>query len=115
MGRQDCYHEQLNQRNICHSFVKEWMKRISKYINKSGMGKLVGLLDALLCGLDGDKLIENCSMERVVKRCLTRHIPYQWHVIVFPRLGVSEKKMREISEAVGEMPLEKKKAAIYFE
>ncbi|KRX39052.1 hypothetical protein T05_5716 [Trichinella murrelli] len=79
------------------------------------MGKLVGLLDALLCGLDGDKLIENCSTERVVRRCLTRHIPYQPHVIVFPRLAVSEKKIREISEAVGEMLLEKKKAAIYFE
>ncbi|KRZ61767.1 FYVE, RhoGEF and PH domain-containing protein 4 [Trichinella nativa] len=55
------------------------------------MGKLVGLLDALLCGLDGDKLIENCSTERVVKRCLTRHIPYQPHVIVFPRLAIAIK------------------------
>ncbi|KRX79884.1 FYVE, RhoGEF and PH domain-containing protein 4 [Trichinella sp. T6] len=53
--------------------------------------KTIGLLDALLCGLDGDKLIENCSTERVVKRCLTRHIPYQPHVIVFPRLAIAIK------------------------
>ncbi|KRZ03841.1 hypothetical protein T11_4528 [Trichinella zimbabwensis] len=34
----------------------------------------------------------------------------------FPRLRVGEKKIREISVAVGEMPLEKKKkAAFYFE